>query len=213
MFATTLRYCRRGVIVAAWCCGALAGGCGLALNDEDDENRRILLTLNDPAFEALCLDRYDLDGDRRLSRYEAQRVVDLSCPDCGIASLEELGEFTSLRRLDCRGNDLTKLDLTSLRHLESVECGGNRLTSLRIAGLRALTRLGCSDNRLPVLDTGGCAGLASLDARQNDFTTLDLSSCASTLRADVRSNPALAVVYCRAGQGISTDGITRTEER
>lgn len=81
----------------------LSAACGLAEDERDEKNRYIYLTFYDKAFEAYCLGEFDVDGDGRISRYEAQRVRTVECPERGVASLSDLKEFTRLERLDCRG--------------------------------------------------------------------------------------------------------------
>ena len=87
----------------------LSAACGLAEDERDEKNRYIYLTFYDKAFEAYCLGEFDVDGDGRISRYEAQRVRTVECPERGVASLSDLKEFTRLERLDCRGNALTRM--------------------------------------------------------------------------------------------------------
>ena len=103
----------------------LSAACGLAEDERDEKNRYIYLTFYDKAFEAYCLGEFDVDGDGRISRYEAQRVRTVECPERGVASLSDLKEFTRLERLDCRGNALTRLDVTMTR-LEWLDCSGQR---------------------------------------------------------------------------------------
>lgn len=85
--------------------------CGLAENEQDDKNKRIYITFADPAFERFCLGMFDLDHDGRISRYEAQRVLAMDCSGRNISAMWEIGEFSRLRSLDCRGNLLVTLDL------------------------------------------------------------------------------------------------------
>lgn len=187
----------------------LATGCGLADSERDERNRYIYLTFFDKTFEGFCLEHFDTNGDGRISRYEAQRVRELSCPDAGIASLADLAEFANLERLDCSGNALTELDLRACTHLSRLDCEGNALVSLDVEDLRALTWLDCSDNALERIDLTSNTSLATLDARGNRFVTLDLSTCSSVLQADVRENPQLETVYCRpSSQDVRFDGIT-----
>ena len=88
--------------------------CGLADDERDEENKYIYPTFSDKTFEAYCLGEFDLDGNGRISRYEAQRVVRIDCSGRGIASLADVAEFANLRELDCRGNDLVRLDVSAL---------------------------------------------------------------------------------------------------
>lgn len=186
----------------------LGTACGLAEDERDEKNKYIYLTFYDKAFETYCLGAFDVDGDGRISRYEAQRVLRMDCSERGIASLSDLKEFTRLERLDCRGNTLSQLDVTMTR-LERLDCSDNDLVSLDVNGLRGLMDLNCSGNRLPRLDLQSNASLSSLDCSDNALAgTLDLTACASALRADVRSNPDLATVRCLAAQGVSFDGWT-----
>lgn len=182
--------------------------CGLAEDERDEENKYIHLKFYDKAFETYCLEKFDLDGDGRISRYEAQRVRRMECPERGIVSLTDIREFFNLRELDCRGNDLTQLDLTACTYLERLDCRDNALTQLDLDGVRGLTWMDCSGNDLPRLDLHSAASLLTLDCRGNAFTTLDVASCDANLRADVRSNPSLTTVYCRSSQNISFDGQT-----
>ena len=68
----------------------LSTACGLAEDERDEENKYIYLTFYDKAFEAYCLGAFDVDGDGRISRYEAQRVRTVECPERGVASLSDL---------------------------------------------------------------------------------------------------------------------------
>ena len=164
--------------------------------------------LYDKAFEAYCLGEFDVDGDGRISRYEAQRVRTVECPERGVASLSDLKEFTRLERLDCRGNALTRLDVTMTR-LEWLDCSDNGLVSLDVNGLRGLAYLDCGGNSLPRLDLQSNASLATLLCPDNALAgSLDVTSCASGLRADVRGNPSLATVYCLASQSVDFNGPT-----
>ena len=174
--------------------------CGLAENEQDDKNKRIYITFADPAFERFCLGMFDLDHDGRISRYEAQRVL-------------EIGEFSRLRELDCSGNNLTRLDLRKCPDLQKLDCGDNEITSLDIDGLRGLTQLDCAENLLARLDLKSNSSLRSLDCRGNLLVTLDLPPCSGQLQADTRDNPFLTTVYCLASQGVDRNGPTEVVVR
>lgn len=119
--------------------------CGLGEDSRDEDNRYVYLRFADPAFEAYCLEHWDLNGDGRISRYEAQRVWDMDCSSLGVKTLAGIEEFTALRKLDCSGNEIVALDVRKCIFMEQLNCSGNALISLDIKGLRFLNRLDCSN--------------------------------------------------------------------
>ncbi|HIY68979.1 MAG TPA: leucine-rich repeat domain-containing protein [Candidatus Alistipes intestinigallinarum] len=199
--------------VAGLAFALLATACGLADDPQDERNKSVYPTFFDKTFEAYCIETFDLDGNGRISRYEAQRVRDVSCPGLGIVSLADLREFPNLERLDCSQNAITELDLSPCTRLVRLDCRGNGLVRLDVEGLRGLTEADCRDNALQQLDLTSNGSLGRLDLRRNDLRTLDVSACAATLQADVRENPGLGTVYCRQTQGISFDGGTQLQYR
>ena len=176
---------------------ALLAACGLAEDERDDKNKRVYITFADPAFEAYCLEHFDIDHDGRISRYEAQRVLKMDCPDRGIAHMWEIGEFSRLERLDCSGNDLTQLDLRKCTLLQTLDCSRNRIASLDLDGLRALLELNCADNALTRCWTSNPPerSVCSTAAATGSWS-LDLRPCSSGLRpmraAILRSRPSTA---------------------
>lgn len=73
-------------------------------------------------------------------------VMDVS--NQGIASLQGIGYFTQLESLNCRGNQLTELDVNANQTLKSLNASDNRLTSLTV--------------RLPLLIAAGAAASAGV---------------------------------------------------
>lgn len=187
--------------------------CGLVDDSREEQSRYEYIVFSDKAFESYCLETWDLNGDGRISRYEAQRVRRIDCPDRGIASLFEIGEFGNLERLDCSRNAIASLDVSALARLEELDCSQNRLTSLDLGSLRGLMRLDCAGNLLASLDPGSCTSLAEFDGRDNRYPTLDVSGCSSSLAADLTQNPQLTLVYARPGQSVRAEGATEVVYR
>lgn len=187
--------------------------CGMAEDEQDDRNRHIYLSFSDAAFETFCLERYDLNGDGRISRYESERVLNMDCSGCGIRFLDDMKEFARLKTLRCADNALTSLDVEPCTELEVLDCARNALTELRIDGLRSLAEINCSENQLSQLELRAAGSLRRLDARANRFRMLDLSPCLVALQANVRQNPQLETVYYRAGQQVDFESPTALVER
>ena len=149
---------------------ALLAACGLADDERDDKNKRVYITFADPAFEAYCLEHFD------------------------IAHMWEIGEFSRLERLDCSGNDLTQLDLRKCTLLQTLDCSRNRIASLDLDGLRALLELNCADNALTLLDLKSAGALRLLDCSGNRLVTLGpaRTGLRPTRAAILRSRPSTA---------------------
>ncbi len=208
------KYSHRLLFVATTLAFALSStGCGMAEGEDDHRDRTDYLILSDPQFMAFCLERYDLNGDGKFSRYEAERIIHLNCTSLGIRTLDELDDFTRLEHLDCSGNAIERLDLSRCTLLKVVVCADNTLTDLEIGDLRSLEMLNCRNNQLLHIDLSSCSSLREADLRGNRFSTLDFSLCPAALKADVRENPSLETVYYRAGQQINFESPTTIIER
>ena len=93
-----------------------------------------------------------------------------------ITSLAGIEYFTDLETLDCRGNQLTTLDVTKLTKLKFLVCNDNQLTALDVTGLTSLKNLICSDNQLTTLDVTGLTSLTDLECSDNQLVSLDVST-------------------------------------
>ena len=186
---------------------ALLAACGLADDERDDKNKRVYITLQIPHSRLIALSISTSTTTDAFALRSAARP-EMDCPDCGIAHMWEIGEFSRLERLDCSGNDLTQLDLRKCTLLQTLDCSRNRIASLDLDGLRALLELNCADNALTLLDLKSAGALRLLDCSGNRLVTLDLRPCSDRLKADAGGNPPLTTVYCRASQSVSADGHT-----
>ncbi|GAB5416562.1 MAG: hypothetical protein Crog4KO_34000 [Crocinitomicaceae bacterium] len=69
-----------------------------------------------------------------------------------IADLTGIEEFTSATVINCAGNSLDQLDLSSNVALGVLYCNSNQLTTLNLSSNTALTQVNCSNNQLLELD-------------------------------------------------------------
>lgn len=132
----------------------------------------------DAAFRAWILNPANLNGagqDGTLTEDELQAVTSMDVSNQGIASLKGIEYFTNLESLNCRGNQLTQLDVNANRKLKNLNAKANWLTSLTLrlpllkglyVGENQLTTLDMSHN--PKLEDSGFVG------RNNDLRTLIL---------------------------------------
>lgn len=195
-------------LLVALCILILPTACGLAEDERDEDNKLIYINIPDGAFEKACLAACDLDANGRISRYEAQRVLDLPCADAGIRSMSGIDEFTNLRTLDCSGNEIGDLDLRRCVLLRRLNCSQNRLTNLSIRNLRSLVELRCAGNLLTTLDLSDNTVLSTIECGDNRQTVLDISFCAREIaRLATRGNPQLEIVYVAALQRIQEQEI------
>ena len=171
----------------------------------------------DPIFRAYVLENFDIDGDGKISKKEAEAVTSIdvsknsSTPDDErIASLEGIQFFTNLTYLDCNDNKLTELDVTQNPALTELWCRENQLTTLNVSGCSALTYLFCYYNQLTKLDVTQNPALKYLYCYRNQLTTLDVTqntaltylSCENNqlTTLDVTHNPALETLHCSSNQ-------------
>ena len=88
----------------------------------------------DGSFRACVSDGVDLDRDGQLSADEIAGATALDVSGKGISSLEGVGRLSALRRLVCRRNKLSALDLSGCEALEYLDCSHNMLTRLDVGG-------------------------------------------------------------------------------
>ena len=120
------------------------------------------------------------DGTVSLDEYNRMEikmnwVAFLDLPNKNITSLAGIEYFTDLVTLDCRGNQLTALDVTKLTDLTGLFCAGNQLTTLDVTKLTNLTSLHCNDNQLVSLDVSTLEELKYLWCHGNKMTALDIT--------------------------------------
>ena len=126
----------------------------------------------------------DKDHDGTLSQDELNRVTELYVDHANIKDLTGIELFPNLDKLDCKYNNLTRLDVSKNTKLTKLYCESNQLTGLDLSKNTALTELDCALNQLTGLDLSkntaltilGCSGnkrsLELSDSGRFDLSTL-----------------------------------------
>ena len=134
-----------------------------------DEN-----TFPDENFRAYILKKIDKDGDGYLSETEIAETTSITCAD--ISSLKGIEYFVNVQLIDCRGCNLTQLDVSENTALEVLYCSKNNLTQLDVSKNIYLLDLDCSGNNLTQLDVSENAKLCELKCYNNNISQLDVSN-------------------------------------
>ena len=169
----------------------------------------------DDHFIAYVELRCDKDGDGTLSQAELDGVTELYVAYANIKDLTGIELFPNLEKLDCKNNNLTRLDVSKNTKLTKLYCEFNQLTGLDLSKNTALTELDCALNQLTGLDLSKNTALTVLYCESNHLTSLDLSknteltelNCQDNqlTSLDLSKNTALTKLYCALNQLTSLD--------
>lgn len=131
----------------------------------------------DERFRTYVLETWDENEDGVLGVQEADAADQIDVSSLEIASLQGIGYFPALTKLDCSNNLLTSLDLGGMERLQQLRCHGNSLAELNVGQCPALEELYCSQNQLTFLHLGDNPRLTTLLCQDNRLQELDLSGC------------------------------------
>ena len=145
----------------------------------------------------LDIDSNGLNGNILVS--DAKYVVNLNINDpitnkllpnvhSKIKDLTGLESFPNLKRLDCFGNNLTKIDLSKSTSITFLNCSENKITSLDLSKNTLLAYVSCDSNNLQSLILGDNHNLQNVYASYNKLTSLDVSNCTSLESLDITGN-------------------------
>ena len=172
----------------------------------------------DDHFIAYVELRCDKDGDGTLSQAELNGVTELIIDHAYIKDLTGIELFPNLDKLDCKYNNLTRLDVSKNTKLTKLYCESNQLTGLDLSKNTALTELDCALNQLTGLDLSKNTALTVLYCESNHLTSLDLSknteltelNCQDNqlTSLDLSKNTALTILGCSGNKRQITVGET-----
>lgn len=189
--------------------------------DANDENAALIGALADAGVGTK-----DAEGNLILMQEEIANTTSLDLSDKHLGTLVGLEVFTNLTKLECRNNQITKLDLAKFPQLTYLDCSDNNLETLNLAETPALTYLNCSGNPLSTLDFSSLTALEELNCsscvtgEEAPMTraivengTLDLSANINLISVDCSDNqlaelilpPNLIRLYCNDNRLASVD--------
>lgn len=142
----------------------------------------------------------DANGNNEIEVSEALQVSFLNLNFKAINSLTGLAYFTNLKTLDCSGNPLTVLDVSTLTLLENLHCEYANINSLNLNGLTQLQTLTCQESHLNSLTVNGLVNLTSLRCDTNNLTSLDVSSLTSLTELQCNENQLTSLIVSGATQ-------------
>lgn len=137
--------------------------------------------------------KIDINNNGEIELTEALLVYELNLSTSNINDIDDIFDLTgilnfqNLKILNCNGNQLTSLNLSSLANLEEIYCNSNDLINLEVANLGQLKTLECSYNILNELDLSALISLETLKFNGNGLISNNL---------DFYENPNLSHLEC-----------------
>ena len=158
---------------------------------------------------------YDKNNDGVLSDTEISNIRSISINGDSskggdVIDLKGIEYFTSLTRLQCGHNKISKLDVSKNTALTELYCPNNELTELDLGNNTALGQLTVTNNQLKELDISKDTALTYLACANNQLKELNVSkntaltelSCSynQLTELNVNNNTALTRIDCGSNQ-------------
>lgn len=212
------RICAAAVAAAltlSLCTPVLAEGIAALPAAETGDVRIDLAHFPDENFRDRVAFYCDKDDDGTLSQDELNGVTELYVAHAYIKDLTGIELFPKPDTLDCKNNNLTRLDVSKNTKLTKLYCEFNQLTGLDLNKNTKLTELTCQVNQLTSLDLSKNTALTKLDCALNPLTSLDVSNNTALTYLDcnynqltgldLSQNTALTKLGCHDNQLTSLD--------
>ena len=148
--------------------------------------------ITDESLRNYILNKYDVDGDGKISGEEAEKVTTVKYAGKGLKSFDNFLFFRNIAVLDLSDNDLTSIDLGSFVHsLKELNLSGNKIKELSIDGAVNIETLYISNNAMENLE--GMMGtnmtkIKWIDASNNRLKTFRCSYNTSLTYANLSNN-------------------------
>lgn len=144
-----------------------------------------------------------VDGEIQVSEAAALTGT-LNISNNNIANLQGIEAFINITKLNCIGNQLTTLNVSSNTVLDTLQSGQNQLVSLNVSNNPNLLQLDIGVNPLEALDVSNCPALSDLRIFGSNITTLDCSTNTNLTALYIATNTLLETVFIKNGSDEST---------
>ncbi len=162
----------------------------------------------------LGIDSNGLNGSILVS--DAKYVVNLNINDpitnkllpnvhSKVKDLTGLEHFPNLKRIDCYGNNITKIDLSKSTSITFLNCSENQIESLDLSNNKELNYVSCDSNKLLTLILGDNPNLESLYCSSNKLTSLNVKGCSNLDSFDTTGNKINTII-------VSNEHLSNTPE-
>ena len=131
---------------------------------------------------------YDSVLDDFVPTLNIQNIISLDISYENIVDLTGIEGFVNLEELNCNGNDLTILDISSNINLTNLNCRNNNLITLDVSTNTLLDVITCSSNNLTTLNLNNNTILEYLYCSSNNIESLNLSMIPTLIIALCNSN-------------------------
>lgn len=158
------------------------------------ESEDVTNSFTDDNFRKAVRDELKLEENAPITKDACEKLWRLNVNEKEIENLAGIEHFTNLTSLDCSGNKLTSLDVSSCAKLSSLYCNDNQLESLKVSDCAGLKYLKCNNNQLKALEISTCTDLTTLNCDNNIISDLIING-----------NINLENLYCEGNQLESLD--------
>jgi len=158
-----------------------------------------------------ALSAYDnIANDGQVPTANISSLTSLNVSSQNISDLTGIQDFTALKTLNCKTNNLTSLNVLNNLNLRKLYCSNNQLTTINTSANTLLTHLYCDNNLITSLDVSLNTNLIRLYCNNNQITNLNTATNTNLLRLycqnnqigtlNISTNTLLKYLYCQNNQ-------------
>lgn len=175
--------------------------------------------ITDSGLRSYVVNKYDTDGDGKISGSEAEKVTEITYSGKGLKSFSNFVYFRHIQKLNLSNNELESIDLGPFAStLKELDLSHNSLTELSLSGVKVLETMDISYNSLK-----SCTGytgmdlsatLVSIDASHNKLTSFQCSYAKSLKNVNLSYNELTTcnLEYCSAIADLNVSNNHLTED-